>query len=158
TPGQPTDPNSGGCEQKAYDRFDGGSDPARGCFAKLEQKVPNDCCTFGDKDNAKDTIDQCVGQLVSAIDPLPATQSRCGVGKERCVETKLASVLKCHQKAETPGRPSDPNFGGCIDKAVARYDGGVDPSRGCFARLEGKPGNDCEPPLGNQEQLESLVD
>ena len=31
--------------------------------------------------------------------------------------------------AQTPGKPTDPNTNGCVDKAVAKYTGGVDPRR-----------------------------
>ena len=34
------------CFTKAHDKFDGGSNPARGCFAKLEQR--GGCLTVGD--------------------------------------------------------------------------------------------------------------
>ena len=36
------------CIQKAQDKYSGGADPAKGCFAKLEAKSPNDCLTTVD--------------------------------------------------------------------------------------------------------------
>src|SRR5262245_54130222 len=45
TPGKPADPNAKECVTKVRTKFDGGPKPAKGCFAKLESKVPNDCPT-----------------------------------------------------------------------------------------------------------------
>src|SRR5262249_55221919 len=51
---------------------------------------------------------------------------------------------KCRQLAQTPGKPTDPNTKGCVDKAVAKYTGGDEPAKGCFAKLEAKNPNDCQ--------------
>jgi hypothetical protein len=158
TPGKPPDPNFADCEDKAKGKFDGGSDPTKGCFEKLENKSNNDCITFDDTASAEAAVDACVDEIVAAIDPAPVTQTKCGVKKKKCVAKKLSSVLKCYQKAETPGKPMDPNTSDCITKATAKYDGGTDPSKGCFVKLESKSGNDCQPPIGNQAQLEDIVD
>jgi len=48
----------------------------------------------------------------------------------------LKALLKCHQLAQTPGKPNDPNANSCVDKAQAKYTGGVDPTKGCFYKLE----------------------
>ncbi len=158
TPNKPADPNFGDCVTKVKAKFDGGTDPAKGCFEKLENKSGNDCVTFDDTAAAELAVDDCVDQIVQAIDPGPITQTKCGVGKKKCVAKKLKSILKCYQKAETPGKPTDPNTADCITKAQAKYDGGTDPSKGCFVKLEAKSGNDCMPPTGNQAALEGIVD
>jgi hypothetical protein len=62
------------------------------------------------------------------------------VSKNGCVAKKAGSLLKCHEKAETPGKPADPNADGCLDKATAKLDGGADPSQGCFAKLRPRSG------------------
>src|SRR5262249_46559473 len=142
TPGKPADPNAADCVTKARAKFDGGADPTKGCFEKLESKTPNDCVTFDDTQPAELAVDTCVAQLVGAIDPLPIDQTKCGVSKKKCVSKKLKSLLKCYQKAQTPGKPTDPNTDGCIDKAKAKFDGGADPAKGCFVKLEAKAGND----------------
>ena len=67
-------------------------------------------------------------------------------------------MLKCYQKAQTPGKPSEPNDDGCIDKVKLKFDGGAEPEKGCFAKLETKSGNDCLPPLMNTASVEALVD
>ena len=59
-------------------------------------------------------------------------QAKCLVGKNKCVTEKARALLECEQKAATPGRPADPNAGGCVDRANARFDGGSDPTMGCF--------------------------
>ena len=111
TPGKSTDPNFGGCVDKAKAKFDGGSDLTKGCFEKLENKSPNDCVTFNDTAAAEASVDDCVDKIVTGIDPGGVTQTKCGVGKKKCVAKKLKSILKCYQKAETPGKPIGPEHG-----------------------------------------------
>jgi hypothetical protein len=158
TPNKPADPNFKGCVDKAMAKFDGTPNPSKGCFEKLENKSGNDCVTFDDTASAEVLVDNCIDELVQAIDPGAIDQTKCGAGKKKCVAKKLKSLLKCYQKAQTPGKPMDPNYGGCIDKAKAKYDGGSDTSKGCFVKLETKTGNDCLPPTGNQAALEDIVD
>jgi len=57
------------CLEKAVAKFDGGTTPAKGCFAKLEAKYPGGCLTTGDSDAAESTIDAFVDTAVSALDP-----------------------------------------------------------------------------------------
>src|SRR5262245_22752303 len=158
TPGKPTDPNADECVDKATTKFDGGAAPEKGCFEKLESKTPNDCVTFDDTASAETVVDQCVASLVAGIDPPPTDQTKCGVGKQKCVAKKLSGVLKCYQKAESPGKPTDPNTDGCVDKVQVKFDGGAAPEKGCIAKLESKSSNDCRPPTGNTAALEQLVD
>ncbi len=158
TPGKPLDPNTDGCVTKVQDKFDGGAEPAKGCIEKLESKTPNDCVTADDTASLDALVDQCVATLVAAIDPGDDEQSKCGVGKMKCAQKKLGGLLKCHQKSETPGKPMDPNAADCVTKVKAKFDGGADPAKGCFTKLEAKSGNDCLPPLGNQADVELLVD
>ena len=119
-----------------------------GLLRELEN-MPNGCFTFDDTASVEMLVDACVAEIVETIDPASIDQSRCGVGKKKCAAKTLKSILKCHQKAETLGRQNDPNFNGCLDKAKTRFDGGSDPTKGCFERLENKSGNDCLPPLDN---------
>jgi hypothetical protein len=145
TPGKPADPNPKDCVTKVVTKFDGGLEPAKGCFAKVEAKDPNDCLTVVDDTGAAETaVDTCVAALVAAIDPPPLDQTKCGAGKKKCVARYLAALLKCRKVAQTPGKPTDPNTKGCVDKAVAKYTGGGDPTKGCFAKREAKDPNDCQ--------------
>jgi hypothetical protein len=154
TPGKPADPNAKDCLTKAMAKFDGGVDPAKGCVEKLENKNPNDCVTFDDTATLEAAVDACVNQMVEAVDPGAITQSKCNAGKKSCIAKKVAGLLKCYQKAQTPGKPNDPNDKGCIDKVVAKFE---NPTTGCFAKLEAKNPADCET-LGNAGTVEALVD
>ena len=144
TPGKPADPNAKECVTKVRTKFDGGPKPAKGCFAKLETKVPNDCPTVDNTGAAEAAVDTCVAAIVAAIDPPPLDQTKCGAGKKKCAAKYLAALLKCRRLAQTPGKPTDPNTKGCVDKAVAKYTGGDDPTKGCFAKLQAKSPNDCQ--------------
>ena len=64
--------------------------------------------------------------------------------QKKCAAKYLAALLKCRTLAQTPEKPTDPNTKGCVDKAVAKYTGGGDPTKGCFAKLEAKDPNDCQ--------------
>jgi cysteine-rich repeat protein len=158
TPGKPPDPNAKECVDKARAKFDGGAEPSKGCFEKEEGKANNDCVTFDDMAALEAIVDSCVGAFVEAVDPAPIDQSKCGAGKKKCIASKVSGLLKCHEKAQKPGKPEDPNTKGCIDKVRAKFDGGEDPAKGCFAKLENKSRNDCLPPLGNSAAIEELVD
>ena len=129
TPGKPTDPNADGCVDKAKAKFNGGEQAEKGCFEKAENKKGQDCITFDDTASAEAVVDQCVATLVAAIDSPPTDQTKCGVGKKKCVVKKLSGLLKCYQKAQTPGKPMDPNTKGCLDKVNAKFDGGEDQDR-----------------------------
>jgi hypothetical protein len=144
TPGKPADPNANECVTKVQTKFDGGLDPAKGCFEKLESKDPNDCLRFDDTAAAETAVDACVAAIVAAIDPPPRDQTKCGAGKKKCASKYLAALLKCRKLAQTPGKPTDPNTKGCVDKAVAKYTGGLEPTKGCFAKLQAKNPNDCQ--------------
>jgi hypothetical protein len=157
TPGKPADPNADGCVDRAQAKFDGGDEPEKGCFERLEGKPSNDCVTLDDTASVAALGDQCVSDLVGAIDPPPIDQTRCGVRKKKCVAKKLAGLFKCYARAQTPGRPMEPNTNGCLDKVRAKYDGGTRSEKGCMVRLESKSNNDCLPPLENQADLAVVV-
>ena len=72
-----------------------------------------------------------------------AVQAKCLASKTKCVATYANLLLKCQQKAETPGKPLDPNTDACLDKADTKFDGGAFPLKGCFEKLEAKSPNDC---------------
>lgn len=63
-----------------------------------------------------------------------AFPNKCASGKEQCVSKKAAALLKCHTTAELKGT-LDPV---CLQKAMDKFDGGLVPTKGCFARLEVK--------------------
>ena len=158
TPGKTPDPNAKGCVDKVVTKFDGGATPEKGCFAKLEGKTGNDCLTFADTEVLQAAVQACVDQFVSALDPPPLDQSKCGAGKKKCVANQAKGLLSCYRKAQTPGKPENPNDKGCLDKVAVKFDGGIEPAKGCFAKLEAKTGNDCLPPLGNTAAVRGLVE
>jgi hypothetical protein len=76
--------------------------------------------------------------------PSHATLNACAAGKKKCVSKKVAAILKCHIKAETPPKGLAPaDLATCIHKARDKFDGGADPTKGCFATLERKFGAAC---------------
>ena len=144
TPGKPADPDANDCVTKVKTKFDGGTVPAKGCFEKLEAKTPNDCVSFDYTAPAETAVGACVASLVAAIDPPPLDQTKCGAGKKKCASKYLGALLKCRKLAQTPRKPTDPNANGCIDKAVTKFTGGVDATKGCFAKVEAKQPSDCQ--------------
>src|SRR5262249_48866833 len=146
------------CLTKAMTKYDGGEDQTKGCFARLEDKYPagdeTPGLTFGASDALETVVDSFVDAAVHAVDPAfpDVIVNKCSAGKKKCISTQAVGLLKCHQKAETKG--IDPNEKGCLDKATAKFDGGVDRTKGCFAKLEKK--GDC-PTMDDTDALEGQV-
>lgn len=67
--GRPVDPL---CLSRAQSKFDGGSTPGNGCFAKIEAKYP-ECPTAGDQSAARAALEAQVAALIALIDPPPPT-------------------------------------------------------------------------------------
>jgi hypothetical protein len=59
----------------------------------------------------------------------------CSAGKVKCVGTLFTQLFKCEIAAKKAGVPVDE---ACIAKAIAKFDGGGNPAKGCFAKLEAK--------------------
>lgn len=90
--------------------------------------------------------------------PAHATLNACAAAKKLCVSKKTAALLKCHSKAEKPPSGLDPvKFAACIQKAKTKFDGGPNPAKGCFAKLEAKYGVGCLT-SGDTAALEAKVD
>jgi hypothetical protein len=66
-----------------------------------------------------------------------ASPDRCAAGKSKCVSKKATAILKCYSNADNQGFAPD-TVAACIQKAENKFDGGVEPSAGCFERLESK--------------------
>jgi hypothetical protein len=74
--------------------------------------------------------------LVVTVAPVGAqTLSKCSAAKKQCVAKKVAGLLKCHTKAEKTGVAVSPL---CLQKVMDKFDGGAQPAKGCFAKLEAK--------------------
>ena len=115
------------------------SDPAtgKGCMEKAEAKPP--CAQTGDAVCRAAAVDSFVGAVVAAVDPTyPApVLDKCSAGKKKCVATKVKALLGCYGKAAKNGSAVDP---ACLAKAQGKFDGGADPAKGCFEKLEAKYG------------------
>jgi hypothetical protein len=124
------------CIQKAEDKFDGGADPTKGCFEKLEAK--GGCLTLDDTAALEAKVDAFVLDVVTSVDPgyPAAVLNLCSAKKKGCIAKKTQALLKCHAKAEKKGVFVDPL---CVQKAEDKFDGGADPTKGCFEKLEAKP-------------------
>ncbi len=81
------------------------------------------------------------------------TLSKCGAGKKKCVSKKVAGLLKCHAKAEKKGLAVEST---CLQKVRDKFDGGSDPTKGCFAKLEAKDQNCLT--FGDTAAVENQVD
>lgn len=64
--------------------------------------------------------------------------NKCLAGKTKCVNKKIAGLFKCREKCQAdPAQCLQPGLD-CFAKVVAKFDGGADPTKGCFAKLEAK--------------------
>ena len=87
-----------------------------------------------------------------------ATLNACSAAKKKCVAKKAAALLKCHSKNEKPPTGLTPaQFAACIQKANDKFDGGADPTKGCFAKLEIKFSGGCLT-INDTVALEAKVD
>ncbi len=145
----PVDP---ACISKAELKF---SDPVtgKGCMEKAESKPP--CSTTGDAGAIEAKIDAFVLDVVTELDPGYPTPvlNKCSAGKKKCVGNKVKALLGCYGKDVT--KPDPVKFMACIQKGHAKFDGGADPTKGCFAKLEAK--GSCLT-TGDTAALESKVD
>jgi hypothetical protein len=128
----PVDP---ACLSKVDTKF---SAPLKGCMEKAEAKPP--CATTADAAAIEAKVDAFVLDTVTALDPgYPApVLNKCSAGKKKCVANGVKAILGCWGKETT--NPNTVTLNDCINKALIKLDGGADPAKGCFAKLEAKPG------------------
>ena len=141
------------CISKADMKF---SLPATGCMEKAEKDlVKSPCSTTGDATSLEAKVDAFVLDAVTELDPGYPTPvlNKCSAGKKKCVANQVKAILGCYGKAASAGGsslppvvPPPPNveptsFQECITKARDKFDPipPLDPSKGCFAKLEAKP-------------------
>jgi len=146
------------CTTKVQTKFDGGIDPTKGCMGKAEKDlVKSPCATTGDTGSLEAKVDAFVNDVVTEVDPGFPTPvlSKCSAGKKKCVANKVKARLGCYGKNAT--KPDPVAFAACMQKAKDKFDGGIDPTKGCFAKLEAKVPNDCLT-TGDSAALEAKVD
>jgi hypothetical protein len=61
------------CLQKARDKFDGGGQPANGCFAQLEANPNLNCLTANDTAALELIVDDFVDEVICHLDPSAGT-------------------------------------------------------------------------------------
>jgi hypothetical protein len=62
-----------------------------------------------------------------------AATAKCTAAKIKCANGKATGLLGCHNKAEGKNVPLDP---ACTTKVQTKFDGGVDPTKGCMGKAE----------------------
>lgn len=150
----------GDCLDKATDKF-------AGCLIKIEAKQKIDkpatlCPTEGDGEMLFRFVQSFItDDVLDGVAPSgPSVSKRtCVAGKIVCVAGKSKSLLKCHAQALKKGVLVDAV---CVLKARAKFDGGSNPVKACFAKLEAKQ-NPAKPPTLCETQndvapLEGAVD
>ncbi len=105
-------------------------------------------------------VESCLvaGLLVGLAVSVQA-QSKCDAAKVKCITKKNACLLKVEAAALKKGLPVD---GAKRQKCVDKFDGGLDPSRGCLVKLENRQ-NPAKPETlctitGDTGSLEARVD
>ena len=96
-------------------------------------------------------------QGVPGLDP-----NKCLAGKTKCVNKKIAGLLKCREKCQKNPVKCGQAETDCAAKVMAKFDGGTSPAKSCFAKLEAKddplkPDSVCTT-TGNVAAMEAQVD
>jgi hypothetical protein len=73
--------------------------------------------------------------VLAARSDAGASASRCAAGKLACVAQNTACLLAVEAEARADGRAPDATK---LARCRARFDGGANPSAGCFAKVEAK--------------------
>src|SRR5262249_33086426 len=123
------------CVSKVVGKFD---TPLTGCMEKAEKDLVKSPCTHvGDTGTIDAKVDAFVLDVVTEIDPgYPApVLSKCASGMKKCAGNLTKGLLGCINKAIGKNLSVDPL---CTQKANDKYTGGIDPTKGCFAKLLAK--------------------
>ncbi len=89
-------------------------------------------------------------------------KNKCLAGKSKCVSKKLAGLLKCREKCQKSPLRCGQAQTDCETRVMAKFDGGAEPAKGCFAKLEAKanpakPDSVCTT-TGDAAAMEAEVD
>jgi hypothetical protein len=64
--------------------------------------------------------------------------NRCLAGKNKCVGKAIKGLMKCREKCQKSPTKCGQAQTDCEAKVLKKFDGGPNPSKGCFAQLEAK--------------------
>lgn len=125
------------CTQKCKDKFDGGADAAKGCFAKLEAK--GGCLTTEDTPAIEAKIDGYVLEATAQLGaPGTVGTGACLASKTKALNGYNKCILGVYAKAAGGGLPADAaKVAGCLSKAIAAFQKADDKSP-CFASDDGQ--------------------
>jgi hypothetical protein len=140
------------CALRAEDRFDGGSDPSKGAFEKLETRYPlppDACRTFDDTAAHSNDLTTYIDGLSTAVGSNPSG-STCDATKIRCLGKYVAGVLGCYAKAASRSARVDST---CTAKYAAKL---ADGDRGCLDRAAGR--DDCTNAGSQASTLKAAAD
>ncbi len=135
------------CVRSARSKFGTALSNKVQCWDKVEAKAkvekPETVCPTGimDEFDVDDfvedfTIDIASNEVAPSGPSGPSGRGNsCSAGKVKCVGTFFKQLFKCEIAAHKAGVPADE---ACIQKAIAKFSGGGNPAKGCFAKLEAK--------------------
>jgi hypothetical protein len=88
--------------------------------------------------------------------------NKCLAGKTKCVSKKLTGLFTCREKCQQDPAKCNDVESACEAKVRAKFDGGGDATKGCFAKLEAKanpstPDSVCTT-TGDSAKMEVEVD
>ncbi len=88
--------------------------------------------------------------------------NNCLAGKTKCVSKRVAGLLKCRANCQKKPDKCGQAQTDCETKVMDKFDGGLSPGKGCFAKLEakenlGKPKTVCTI-TGDTATVETAVD
>jgi hypothetical protein len=88
--------------------------------------------------------------------------NKCLAGKNKCVTTKIAGLMKCRGLCQQAPDKCGQVQTECEQKVIDKFDGGDTPEKGCFAKLEAKqkpekPDSICVT-TGDTAQVEAQAD
>lgn len=70
--------------------------------------------------------------------------NKCLAGKNKCVSTLVSALMACRAQCQGSPAKCGQKQVDCENKAKLKFDGGVSPQKGCFAKLEAKQ-NEAKP-------------
>jgi hypothetical protein len=108
------------CTTKCRDKFDGGVDPLKGCFEKLEGKLS--CLTTDDTRAIEAKIDGFVESATAQLSfPIALANGKCGAAKIKSLNGYNKCVLGIYAKAAAGTAADQVKIAGCDTKLKTAY-------------------------------------